>query len=180
MQKLAEICVKRPVFATMLILALIVTGLFAYARLGVDRFPKLDLPIVTITTVLRGASPEETETQITKRIEEAVNSVSGIDELRSTSAEGISQVFIQFVLEKDPDVAIEEIRAKINTVLNQLPKDADQPIVDKIATDATPILNIVVASPRDAREITKIADDKIKKSIESLSGVGDVRFVGDR
>lgn len=180
MQKLAEICIKRPVFATMIIMALLVTGMFAYGALGVDRFPKVELPIVTITTVLRGASPEEVETQVTKRIEEVCNTVSGIDELRSTSAEGISQVFIQFVLEKDPDVAIQEIRAKVNTVLNDLPRDADQPIVDKISTDATPILNIVIASPRDAREITKIADDKIKKSIESLNGVGEVRFVGDR
>ncbi|BDC49491.1 RND transporter [Bryobacterales bacterium F-183] len=180
MQKLAEICIKRPVFATMIVLALLVTGMFAYGALGVDRFPKVELPIVTITTVLRGASPEEVETQVTKRIEEVCNTVSGIDELRSTSAEGISQVFIQFVLEKDPDVAIQEIRAKVNTVLNDLPRDADQPIVDKISTDATPILNIVIASPRDAREITKIADDKIKKSIESLNGVGEVRFVGDR
>ncbi len=180
MQKLAEVCIKRPVFATMLIMALLVTGWFAYMALGVDRFPKVELPIVTITTVLRGASPEEVETQVTKRIEEVVNTVSGIDELRSNSAEGISQVFIQFVLEKDPDVAIQEVRAKVNTVLNDLPKDTDQPIVDKISTDATPILNIVVASPRDAREITKIVDDKIKKSIESLNGVGDVRFVGDR
>jgi hydrophobic/amphiphilic exporter-1 (mainly G- bacteria), HAE1 family len=180
MQKLAEICIKRPVFATMIILALLVTGMFAYGKLGVDRFPKVELPIVTITTVLRGASPEEVETQVTKRIEEVCNTVSGIDELRSTSAEGISQVFIQFVLEKDSDVAIQEVRAKINTVLNDLPKDTDQPIVDKISTDATPILNIVIASPRDPREITKIADDKIKKSIESLAGVGEVRFVGDR
>jgi hydrophobic/amphiphilic exporter-1 (mainly G- bacteria), HAE1 family len=180
MQKLAEVCIKRPVFATMIIMALLVTGWFAYMRLGVDRFPKVELPIVTITTVLRGASPEEVETQVTKRIEEVVNTVSGIDELRSNSAEGISQVFIQFVLEKDADVAIQEVRAKVNTVLNDLPKDTDQPIVDKISTDATPILNIVVASPRDAREITKIVDDKIKKSIESLNGVGEVRFVGDR
>ena len=180
MQKLAEICIKRPVFATMIIMALLVTGMFAYGKLGVDRFPKVELPIVTITTVLRGASPEEVETQVTKRIEEVCNTVSGIDELRSTSAEGISQVFIQFVLEKDSDVAIQEVRAKVNTVLNDLPKDTDQPIVDKISTDATPILNIVIASPRDAREITKIADDKIKKSIESLPGVGEVRFVGDR
>jgi HAE1 family hydrophobic/amphiphilic exporter-1 len=180
MQKLAEICIQRPVFATMLILALVVTGLFAYSALGVDRFPKVEIPIATITTTLRGASPEEVETQVTKRIEEAVNTVSGIDELRSTSAEGISQVFITFVLEKDIDVAIEEVRAKVNTVLNQLPKDADQPTVDKLSTDATPVLNIVVSSARDPRETTKIVDDRIKKSIESLNGVGNIRFIGDR
>ena len=101
MQKLAEICIKRPVFATMLILMLVVLGLDAYRKLGVDLFPKVEFPIVTVTTTLRGASPEEVETQLSKRIEEAVNTVSGIDELQSMSAEGLSRVIITFVLDKD-------------------------------------------------------------------------------
>ena len=180
MQKLAEICIKRPVFATMLILALTVTGLASYLKLGVDFFPKVDFPFVTITTSLRGASPEEVETQVTKRIEEAVNTVSGIDELRSTSLEGVSIVFLQFVLEKDPDVAAQEVRDKVATVLSLLPKDADPPVIDKVATDATPILNIAVSAQRDLREITKLVDDRLKKNIESIAGVGQVRFVGDR
>ena len=179
MQKLAEICIRRPVFATMLIMALVVMGLAAYRGLGVDLYPKIEFPIVTITT-LRGAAPEEVETQVSKRIEEAVNTISGIDDLRSNSSEGISIVSIQFVLDKDPDVAAQEVRDKINSIVAQLPKDADAPVVDKLATDATPILNIVFSSNRDLREITKVVDDRIKKNIESLPGVGQVRFAGDR
>ena len=124
MQKLAEICIKRPVFATMLILFLVVMGLDSYRKLGVDFFPKIEFPIVTIQTTLRGAAPEEVESQITKRIEEAVNTVSGIDDLNSTSAEGISLVTIQFLLDKDPDVAAQEVRlrrARIVRILVQKP-----------------------------------------------------------
>ena len=145
-----------------------------------DLFPKIDLPVVTVTTTLRGAAPEEVETQVSKRIEEAVNTISGIDDLRSTSAEGISIVAVQFMLDKDPEVGAQEIRDKINRILPDLPKDADPPVIEKVATDASPILNVAVSSPRDLRETTKIVDDKIKKNIESLRGVGQVRFVGDR
>jgi HAE1 family hydrophobic/amphiphilic exporter-1 len=180
MRKLAQICVERPVFATMLILALMVLGLDSYRKLGVDLFPKVEFPIVNITTTLRGASPEEVETQISKRIEESVNTISGIDDLRSTSAEGISIVSIQFVLEKDAEEAAQEVRDKVNRVLSQLPKDADPPVVEKLATDASPILTVVVSSGRDLRETTKLVDDGIKKNIESLNGVGQVRFVGER
>lgn len=180
MQKLAEICIKRPVFATMLILMLVVLGLDAYRKLGVDLFPKIDFPIVTITTTLRGASPEEVETQVSKRIEEAVNTVSGIDELMSNSAEGLSRVTIQFMLDKDAEVAAQEVRDKVSTILGQLPTDADPPVVEKLATDASPIINVVVSANRDLREITKLVDDRIKKDIETINGVGQVRFIGDR
>lgn len=180
MQKLAQLCIKRPVFATMLIMALVVLGFDAYRKLGVDFFPKIELPIVTITTTLRGAAPEEVESQVTKRIEEAVNTISGIDDLRSNSSEGVSIVSIQFVLEKDADVAAQEVRDKISAILRELPQDVDPPVVEKLATDASPVVNVVVSSPRDLRETTKIVDDRIKKNIESMPGVGQVRFVGDR
>ena len=180
MQKLAQICIRRPVFATMLVMALVVMGIDAYRKLGVDLFPKIEFPVVTVTTTLRGAAPEEVESQITKRIEEAVNTVAGIDDLSSISAEGISIVVVQFVLEKDPDVGAQEVRDKINAVLSQLPRDADPPVVEKLSTDAAPVMNVVVSSPRDLREATKIVDDQIKKNIETVSGVGQVRFVGER
>ncbi|WP_080507488.1 efflux RND transporter permease subunit [Bryobacter aggregatus] len=180
MQKLAEICIKRPVFATMLILALVVLGAASYMKLGVDFFPKVEFPFVTVTTQLPGAAPEEVESQVTKRIEEAVNTISGIDELRSTSSEGNSLVSIQFTLEKDGEVAAQEVRDKVNQVLNQLPRDAKQPVIQKVATDASPVISVVVSSPREIRETTKLVDDLIKKNIESLNGVGEVRFVGDR
>ena len=180
MRKLAELCIKRPVFATMLILALVVLGLDSYRKLGVDFLPKVEFPIITVTTPLRGASPEEVETQVTKRIEEAINTVAGVDELNSNSYEGLSRVVITFVLEKDADVAAQEVRDKVSSILGQLPKDADPPVVEKLATDASPIVSVVVSSPRDLRETTKIVDDILKKNIESLNGVGQVKFVGDR
>ncbi|MBI3680735.1 MAG: efflux RND transporter permease subunit [Acidobacteria bacterium] len=180
MQRLAEICVRRPVFATMLVLALMVLGGDAYRKLGVDLFPKVEFPIVTVTATLRGASPEEVETQISKKMEEAVNTISGIDDLRSTSAEGISIISIQFTLDKDPEEAAQEVRDRVNRVLSQLPKDADPPVIEKLAIDASPVVTVVVSSPRELRETTRLVDDRIKKNIESIAGVGQVRFVGDR
>src|SRR5262250_1701143 len=131
MQWLAELCVKRPVFATVLILSLTVVGVFAFTRLGVDRYPKVDLPTVVVTTVQPGAAPEQIETEVTDKIEEAVNTISGIDELRSTSSEGISIVAVAFLLDKDTDVAAQEVRDKVNSVLPQLPKTIQQPRVEK-------------------------------------------------
>src|SRR5713226_966527 len=180
MQKLAEICVRRPVFATMLILSLTVVGLFSYRSLGVDLFPKIDLPTITVTVVNPGASPQEIETEITDKIEGAVNTVSGIDELRSTSVEGVSQVFITFLLEKDPNIAAQEVRNKIDLIVNDLPVTAEQPIVQKLDTDAAPVVRIAVSAPRSLREVTDVADKKIKQQIESINGVGDVQIIGGR
>src|SRR5215213_8806604 len=180
MQKLAEICVRRPVFATMLILSLTVVGLFSYKSLGVDLFPKIDLPTITVTVVNPGASPQEIETEITDQVEGAVNTISGIDELRSTSVEGVSQVFITFLLEKNPDVAAQEVRNKIELIINDLPVTAEAPIVQKLDTDAAPVVRIAVSAPRSLREVTDIADNQIKQQIESINGVGDVQIIGGR
>src|SRR6185295_9153127 len=180
MQKLAEICVRRPVFATMLILSLTVVGLFSYKSLGVDLFPKIDLPTITVTVVNLGASPQEIETEITDQVEGAVNTISGIDELRSTSVEGVSQVFITFLLEKNPDVAAQEVRNKIELIINDLPVTAEQPIVQKLDTDAAPVVRIAVSAPRSIREVTDVADNQIKQQIESINGVGDVQIIGGR
>src|SRR5437773_2050449 len=180
MQKLAEICVRRPVFATMLILSITVVGIFSFRSLGVDLFPKIDLPTITVTVISPGASPEEVETEITDKIEGAVNTISGIDELRSTSLEGVSQVFITFVLEKNADVAAQEVRNKIDLIVNDLPETAEVPIVQKLDTDATPVLRIAVSAPRSLREVTDLADKQIKRMIESIDGVGNVDIVGGR
>ena len=180
MQKLAEICVRRPVFATMLILSITVVGVFSFRSLGVDLFPKIDLPTITVTVVNPGASPQEVETEITDKIEGAVNTVSGIDELRSTSVEGVSQVFITFVLEKNADVAAQEVRNKVDLIVNELPETAENPIVQKLDTDATPVLRIAVSAPRSLREVTDIADKQIKRLIEPISGVGNVDIIGGR
>src|SRR4026209_281069 len=139
MQWLAALCVKRPVFATVLILSLIVVGAFSFTKLGVDRFPKIDFPTVLITTVQPGAAPEQIETEITDKIEEAVNTIRGMDELRSVSSEGISQVIIAFLLDKNTDVAAQEVRDRVNGVLPRLPRTIQQPRVDRLDPDAAPV-----------------------------------------
>ena len=180
MQWLAEVCVKRPVFATMLILSLVVVGGFSFFSLGVDLFPKIDFPTITVTVINPGASPQEIETEVTEKIEEAVNTVSGIDELRSTSIEGISQVFVQFVLEKDVNVAAQEVENRVQTVIPDLPDTAEQPTVQKLDTDAAPILRIAVSAPTSLRDVTEVAKNQVKERIESVSGVGQVTIIGGR
>jgi len=180
MQWLAEICVRRPVFATMLILSLVVVGAFSFFSLGVDLFPKIDFPTLTVTVVNPGASPQEIETEVTEKIEEAVNSISGIDELRSTSIEGISQVFVQFLLDKDVEVAFNEVQQKVQNVIPDLPETAEQPTVQKLDTDAAPVLRIVVSAPTNLREVTETAKKQIKEKIESINGVGQVSIIGGR
>src|SRR3990172_5429332 len=180
MQKLAEICVRRPVFATMLIMSLTVVGIFSFSTLGVDLFPKVEFPTITVTVVNPGASPQEIETEITDKIEGAVNTISGIDELRSTSVEGVSQVFVTFLLDKNADVAAQEVRDKVNLVIPDLPETAEAPVVQKLDTDAAPILRNAVSAPRSLREVTNIADKQIKERIESISGVGQVQIIGGR
>ncbi len=180
MQWLAEICVKRPVFATMIIFSMVVVGAFSFFSLGLDLFPKIDFPTITITTVNPGSSPVEIETEVTQKIEEAVNTISGIDELRSTSVEGVSQVFVQFVLEKNVNIAAQEVENKVNTVIADLPDSAEKPFVQKLDTDAAPVVRIAISAPTSLREITEVADKKIKERIESINGVGQVRMIGGR
>ena len=177
---LPELCIKRPVFTTMLILLPVTLGIFSYINMGTDLFPNVDLPIVTITTTRSGTSVEEMETGVTKVLEEAVNTISGIDELRSTTKEGISALNIIFVLEKNRDVAQQEVQSKINTILSRLPTGTDAPIIDKFDVDASPVMTIAVSGRRPIREITEIADKQIKDSLSSLSGVGSVSLVGGR
>jgi HAE1 family hydrophobic/amphiphilic exporter-1 len=180
MQKLAEICVRRPVFATMLIMTLMVLGVFAYNRLTVERFPRVEFPTITVTTRLPGAAPQEIETEITDKIEESVNTISGIDELRSTSSEGVSLVFVTFELERDLDEAAQDVRDKINRALPNLPKTIEQPTIEKLDPDASPIMTISIASTRSLREMTEYADKVLRRQIESVNGVGQVQIVGGR
>ena len=180
MQWLAALCVKRPVFATVLILSLTVIGAFSFTRLGVDRFPKFDFPTIVVTTVQPGAAPEQVETEITDKVEEALNTISGIDELRSVSSEGISQVIVGFILEKDPNVAAQEVRDKLNGVLPLLPKTILQPRVDKFDPDGSPILSLALSASKPVRELTEYADKVLRRQIESVNGVGQVLVLGGR
>ena len=178
MHKLAELCVRRPVFATMLIVSITVVGIYSFLGLGVDFFPNIDVPTVSVSVSNPGASAEQVETEITKLIEGSVNTISGIDELHSTSSEGASQVVLQFLLEKDGDVAAQEVRDKVNLVIGQLPLTARPPVIQKADPGASPVLQIAVAGSRPIREITEFADKEIKQQIESINGVGQVRIVG--
>jgi len=180
MQWLAALCVKRPVFASVLILSLTVIGIFSFTRLGVDRFPKIDFPSITVTTVQPGAAPEQIETEITDKIEEAVNTISGIDDLRSISSEGISQVIVFFTLEKDTDVAAQEVRDKVNGVLPRLPKTIQQPRVDRMDPDAAPVLSLALTAGQPVRDITEYADKVLRRQLESVNGVGQVLVLGGR
>ena len=180
MQKLAEICVRRPVFATVIVLLLTVIGGFSFLTLGVDRFPKIDIPTVSVSTTNPGAAPQEIETEVTDIIEGAVNTVPGIDEMRSTSAQGRSTVTISFNLEKDPDLATQEVRDKVSTVLNRLPETADPPIVRKSDPDSTPVLQYAISAPRSTVELTNIVQNQIQERVESADGVGEVVIFGGR
>ncbi|MGE4053506.1 MAG: efflux RND transporter permease subunit, partial [Vicinamibacterales bacterium] len=178
MRALAELCVRRPVFATMLVLSLTVVGGYSFFGLGVDLLPNVDVPTVAVTTINPGASPEQIESEITETIEGAVNTISGIDELRSTSVEGQSLVIITFLLEKDGNVAAQEVRDRVNLIAAQLPETAEAPVIQKFDPGAQPILQIAVSGTRPLRELTRIADEDIKQRLESVSGVGQVQIVG--
>jgi HAE1 family hydrophobic/amphiphilic exporter-1 len=177
---LVDLCVRRPVFATMLVVSLVVLGLASYRDLGLDIFPKVDIPTVTITTRLPGASPEEVESQVTKRIEEVVNTISGIDELRSTTIEGQSQVFVSFILDRDIEAAAQDVREKVATILSQLPLGTETPVIEKFDFDAAPVLALVVSGRRSPREITEMADKRIKRALEGVKDIGAVTLVGQR
>src|SRR5579885_2210808 len=178
MHKLAELCVRRPVFATMLIVALMVVGGFSFMTLGLDLLPKVDLPTVAVTVSNPGASAEEIETEITKRIEDAINTISGIEDLNSTSAEGTSTVVISFSLDKNGDVAAQEVRDKVNIAIPNLPETAKAPVVQKFDPDAQPIFQMAISSPRPLRDVTEIADKQIKPRLENINGVGEITLVG--
>jgi hydrophobic/amphiphilic exporter-1 (mainly G- bacteria), HAE1 family len=180
MQWLAEICVHRPVFATVIVMFLTVVGGFSFFTLGVDRFPKIDLPTISISTSNTGAAPAEIETEVTDIIEGAVNTVPGIDQMTSTSSRGSSNVTLTFNLEKNPDQAYQEIQQKISTVVNRLPESADPPVVRKSDPDSTPILIYSISAPRDVVALNDFVESQIQERIQSADGVGEVVIFGGR
>ncbi len=176
----SEICIRRPVFTWVLVAIPVVMGIVSYGRLGVDLFPDVDFPVCTVTTVLPGASVEEMESSVTKPIEDIINTVSGIDELRSTTMEGVSVVTVQFQLSKNGNVGTQEVRDKVNTILADLPDGTQSPIIDKFDTGSMPVLTIAVSGRRDFREVTELARRKIKERLETVNGVGAITLVGGR
>ena len=178
MRALAAICIRRPVFATMLVMALVVIGGASFMRLGVDRFPSVDLPNVMVRTTLPGGSVEEVESQISDVIEEVVNRVEGISELRSVSAPGQSMLNVTFNLDRDIDVAAQDVRDRVSSALRRLPDDIEPPMIMKQDSDRDPILSIALSGQLSIRELTEIADKIVKVPLERAPGVGEVQIVG--
>lgn len=172
--------IRRPVATIMMCLAIVVIGLMSYSSMGVGMFPNVDVPYVLVQTTLAGASPEEIETSVTKIIEESVNQVEGIDEITSQSMEGASLVSIKFLMDKDGDVAAQEVRDKVELIKNELPDGTEAPVVQKLDMDSIAVLNVVVSGDRDIVELTEIAKKKVKENIENIRGVGAVNIVGGR
>ncbi len=176
MQWLAEICVHRPVFASVIVMFLTVVGGFSFFTLGVDRFPKIDVPTISVSTSNEGAAPEEIESEVTDIIEGAVNTVPGIDEMRSSSSRGRSNVTITFNLEKNPDQAYQELQQKISTVVNRLPETADPPVVRKSDPDSSPILMYAVSAPRSVIELTNQVENLIQNASNQPTAWARCRF----
>ena len=177
---LPELSIKRHVLAVMLSGALMLFGLISYQRVGVDQFPKVDFPIITVTTTLRGANPENVDMSVTNVIESAVNSVPGIEHVQSSSSPGVSVVVITFSLEKNVDIAFNEVQSKIGQVLRRLPNDADAPVVAKMDTGANAVFWVMLQGDRTVQQLNQYAANVIKKRLESINGVGEVRVGGRR
>src|ERR1044072_6492537 len=178
MQKLAEICIRRPVFASMIVLSLVVIGTAGFFKLGVDRFPSVDLPTVSVRVSLPGASPEEVESLVAQPIEEVVNTVDGISELRSVSGQGTAIIIATFKLDRNLESAAQDVRDRVNTLGRDLPEDATPPIVQKFDNDSTPVVTLALSADRSLRELTELADKTVRVQLERVSGVGEVQVVG--
>ncbi len=178
--RLPEIAIKRPVFMTMVGLALIVFGMVAFPRLALDLFPKIDFPVVNITTKLVGASPEIMEVDVTDTVEEAVNTISGVKSITSRSMEEYSIVTVEFYLERNLEQAAQDVRDKVAAIRNRLPKDTEPPVIEKISPEDQPIVWIAVWGDRTIRDLTHYADKVLKRDIEKIPGVGSVTMSGGR
>lgn len=177
---LAAFFIHRPVFTIMVSVSLMLLGLMGYLNMGVSLYPSMDIPATLIQTVLPGASPEEVETSVTKYIEEAVNEISGVDEISAFNLESVSILFVKFEMDKNADVGIQEVRDKIEQVKSKFPDGTESPVVLKLDMDAAAVLNVVVTGNRDIIELTELAKKQVKEVIENTSGVGSVSVVGGR
>ncbi len=177
---LSNLSIRQPVFATMMMVALAVLGLASYRQLKVDQFPDVEFPIVTVTTVYPGASPETVEREVTKKIEESINTVEGIKHVESTSQEGLSNIVILFHLEIPTQVASQDIRGKVASIRGELPREIEEPIVQRIDPGEMPVISVSVNAPGLAPQAaTQLADKVIKRRLENVPGVGAVNLVGE-
>ncbi|MGH9628099.1 MAG: efflux RND transporter permease subunit, partial [Bryobacteraceae bacterium] len=178
--RLSEICVRRPVFAFMLILFLVVLGVFSFFDLGVDLFPRSDPASVYVRVRLPGATPEEVVSQVMLPLEESIASVSGIDEMRGLVTEGGGFLAVTFVLDRDIGEAAEDVREKVQAALRQLPPNLLPPSVQKADPDSDPVISIALSGNRPVRELTEIADKQLRRALETVDGVGGVEINGGR
>ncbi len=179
--KLSDVSIKRPVFTTMIIAAIALFGVVLYKRLTVDMYPNVSFPMVAVTVVYPGASPETMEAQIAKPIEDAVNGLSGVKALRSTSLESVAIVTLEFELDKEVSTATQEVRDRIATVTGDLPDGTEAPVVQNFDLGATPVMQLAVhGEGGDAAALLRYADDELKPALERIDGVGGVDIVGGR
>lgn len=177
---LPELSIKRHVLAWMLSGVIVLFGIIAYERIGVDRMPAIDFPVIMITTTLTGANPDVVDTSITSIIESAINTTPGIEHIQSASSPGVSSISITFTLDKNVDVAYNEVQAKVNQVLRRLPADVDPPTIQKVDTNASPVIWLALSGDRTIQQLNLYANNVLKKKFETINGVGDVSIGGRR
>ena len=175
---LSKVSINRPVFATMMILALLVLGIYSYVGLSVQLFPDVDFPMVVVTVTYPGATPETMETEVMKKIEDAVNPLSGVKHIETKCLESYAYSVVTFEMGKSVDVSSQEVREKVAGIQADLPNDIEDIVIQKYDPKAMPIISVAVAGDRSARELTFIAKETVKKRLESLQGVGNVELIG--
>jgi HAE1 family hydrophobic/amphiphilic exporter-1 len=172
--------IERPIFTAMLTLTVLVFGIVAYPRIGVDQFPEVEFPIVTVTTVLPGADPENIERTVTEPLEEALNTLPGLDTLRSVNVENVSQIIVRFDLDRKVDVAAQDVRDRVQATLSKLPREIQTPVVEKFDIGAAPVVTLAFSAPMPIERLTKVAEDVVKPAVQQIPGVGAVELVGGR
>jgi HAE1 family hydrophobic/amphiphilic exporter-1 len=176
--KLTEISIKRPVFATVIILALVVIGMVSYMSLDVDQYPNVEIPVVAVQVLYPGAAPEQVESKITKEVEDTVGVVAGVDHITSTVSEGVSTTIIQFTMDTNADAAAQSVRDKLGTLQAKLPDEAKTPTVLRFDPDDTPIMSIALTGNLSQRELTVLAEDLLEKRLQAVNGVAAVELKG--
>ncbi|MDF2568697.1 MAG: mdtB 2 [Sporomusa sp.] len=175
---LTSVSLKRPVFATVTILALITLGLVSYLTLNIDEWPDLEFPFVTVKVVYEGANPEQVDSKITQKVEEAISSVSGVKHIMSSAREGVSITTIEFTLETSPATAAQDVRDKLGRIRGDLPQDADEPVIMRFDPSESPVVSIAITGNTSIREMTNLVDDVIKRKLETINGVGSIEVMG--
>ena len=178
---LSDLCVRRPVFATMLVMSLVVLGIFSFRDLGVDLYPKADPATVSVALTLPGASPDEMSSSVIEPMEEAISGVSGIDEMQARMAEGRANITVRFVLERDLNDAANDVREKVAGAIRNMPPQLLPPVITKVDPDADPVMSLIVSSDAmSLRTLTELADKQIARAIQTVNGVGEVSLNGGR